>query len=247
MIAAEGMEGKGGSDLWHSMRSFLAFSALSLLHSTAVGETQSVGKKILIGAASTVLGSLILWYFVPWLWRTFLIPCCEALHRFGTAFVHRLTSTAQVPWWVLWIFLGLSAIVLFLMARTILRRIIKTTRTERFPWLRFTELVYEGIRWVWRYGPAERVFDIVPLCPTCSYQLDIKHDARPNPNSLIGLSDVTIFWCDNCKEVKSQLDRGEKAVIARVHKEILRLINSGEWQNVADQQKATRSQNRVLR
>jgi len=57
--------------------------------------------------------------------------------------------------------------------------------------------------------------ELVALCPVRSYQLDLKHDARPNLNSMIGMSDVTVYWCDHCKAVKAEIDTGEKAFTAR--------------------------------
>ncbi|MGA2139234.1 MAG: ABC transporter permease [Verrucomicrobiia bacterium] len=210
-----------------------------------MAETEKAGKKIWIGVAILVIGTALTGYFVPWLWASVLIPSAKAVGRFGAAIGQHLTSSVTVSWWSLWILIVLSAVVLLQVAAFFRRQMTAADRDSPQGLHRedFRTLNYEGIRWIWKYSFSGEVLDIVALCPVCSYQLDLKHDARPNPHTMIGLTDVTIYWCDHCNVVKAQLDGNQKAITVRVHKEVLRLFNSGEWEEVVRQQMTARSQN----
>lgn len=206
-----------------------------------MAETENAGKKIWIGVAILVIGTALTWYFLPWLWADVLIPGAKAVGRFGTAIGHHLTSSATVSWWLLWILIALATVVLIQIA-VFFRRLMKDDNSPQS--LRpddFNTLTYEGIRWIWKNASGD-LFGFVGLCPVCSYQLDLTHDARPNPHSPIGLSDVTIYRCDHCKVVRAELEGNDRHIANRVHKEVLRLFNSGEWQNVVRQQWAAAQQ-----
>jgi len=203
-----------------------------------MAETESVGKKIWIGTATGVLVILITSSLIPWLRENVLLPFVRALCRWGAAIGNHLTSSATIPLWLLWILIGLSGIVLLRIASFILHskgNAAIQPSAQRLNWHSFTELVYEGIRWVWQYDSSGRVTEIAPLCPICAYQLDLRHDARP-----YDLQAITIFWCDHCKKVKGQLDGEYEGIRIRVHKEINRLYQTGEWENIVRRQMAAR-------
>jgi hypothetical protein len=141
--------------------------------------------------------------------------------------------------------IALSSGVFFSLASRLLRRKPLPPSPAPLDWRSFTEFLYEGLKWVWRYDLSGHVVTIVPLCPVCFYQVDLRGDARPDSSTYYGLRDVTIFWCDHFKEVKRQLDGNFHEITIRVHKEINRLYDTHEWENIVRQQMTSRSQNRA--
>ena len=53
---------------------------------------------------------------------------------------------------------------------------------------------------------------------------------------------MTRFLCDNCKQEKAVMDGDYRRVEVRVKKEINRLHNNEEWQNIVRRQMAERNQ-----
>ena len=205
-----------------------------------MAETENIAKKIVVGVVVLVIGTAITWYFLPWLRECVWIPSVRAVCQFALAIWKSLTSGATVPQWFLWMLIALS-IILVLRGGVLLWRKLKPASQTHLQPDDFRELVYEKIKWIWIYGFDGLPINITPQCPICFYQLDLQHDARPDQSVVYGLRDVTRFWCDHCKQEKQQLDGNYETINRRVKKEIIRLLNTGEWETLARQKMVGRS------
>jgi hypothetical protein len=197
-----------------------------------MAETESAGKKIWIPVAAGLILSLIL-YVTPWLRENVLIPCGKGLWRLGAAIGHHLASSATIPWWLLWILILLSSIVLLQLAGLFLNRKAKTTTQNSAgptDWHDFTAFVYQGVNWVWRYDFG-KISNLTARCPVCSCLLDPKGDVRNDASVMTGMRPVTAYWCDHCQVERLREDGRPETIVDRVQKEIDRLLVSGEWKN----------------
>ena len=207
----------------------------------AMTESESGRKKYSVAVAAGVTVFFLTTYLIPWLRENMLLPCVRGIRDFFVMLGRHLKSSATIPWWSLWILIALSATIVLRIINSIRRG--KSMESRKLDWRMFREFIYGGIRWTWGYSFSGDIIQLAPLCPVCSYQFDLRHDAVPDDRLLYGLRDVTRFWCDNCKEEKAVLDGDYKRVELRVKKEIHRLYNSGEWETIVRRQIAERSEN----
>jgi hypothetical protein len=126
-----------------------------------------------------------------------------------------LTSSSNVPNWLLWLLIIVSAVT----AIKLIRRLFKRDKIIEPTFRMYTEDSFEGATWRWSWDYYDKPVNILPYCPICDSQLVY---VRPNEFSLRPALSVA-FYCETCKKERVRIE-GERFID--------RKIRNGEWKRL---------------
>lgn len=167
-----------------------------------------VWSKVISTVIIAVPGSAALWAG----WTTFLtwINACIAF----------LGNATAVPNWLLAIGVILSLIALgsgFLLAAIALRGAVNPSPNT------YRRDYFIGMVWRWRYGIDNRVYDIVPFCPHCDFQIIPR---RANAYQAV---DCLVFECEHCGRFNTTINESWDDIERQVERRIHLKLRNGEW------------------
>ena len=140
----------------------------------------------------------------------------SAILRYSGRLVSFLAHPVTLRLWVV-IIVPLSALGLAAATAALLRS--HRSRTDDFH--SYTSDTILGMKWDWQFA-GETVVDLVPLCPECDCELDIREDE-------FALVDVPFaLVCPRCK-IKKEFDSDWPTLLGKVLREIRRRIRDGKY------------------
>jgi len=132
-----------------------------------------------------------------------------------------LTGSVSLPVWAI----GAVAIAFLLSLYKNLKTALTTGGGSSF--LLYTQDVFFGIRWRWKYYGNE-LGPVVAFCPRCDTRL-LERDEYLSRRVGYASGSGILFYCDHCSWESQPLEGTHDDVIERVGRQIDRKIRNKEW------------------
>jgi hypothetical protein len=169
----------------------------------------------ILGVLGTVVATLLvagLNYLIPSVWE---FTKSSASWIYGV-----LTYQVQLPVWSLGIIGALLVPTLHIVWRSF----------RRPEWHDYTDDMFEGVRWRWKYE-GHQIVELWCYCPNDDTKLTYSEEGGAHQGWLVH------FECDTCHRLVGPLNRRMREIIAGVERQIDRKIRTGDWQPTNIEQK----------
>lgn len=134
-----------------------------------------------------------------------------------------LISSVSVP---LWLLIILSMISLGVVLRVLIHVI--SSKSVEESWRNYTEDLFYGLRWRWKYYSDGSISTVIPFCIQCDFQIE------PSFASNFRTIDRWEFRCENCGHMGKQIDESIDSFENRVQRQIQLKLRSGTWQEASN-------------
>jgi hypothetical protein len=153
---------------------------------------------------------------------TYVAGWWPAVAMFARRVASLAVATTTVPNWLLILLIPCAVAVLCGLG---IIRLLFIVRGSRKPSFRdsYREDTFFDIRWRWHYGANEAIFDLVPFCSLCDYQIQ--------PRDVSGYREPEIFEyrCEDCGARLHEFEAPEEEIENRVIRHIHKKIRTGSW------------------
>lgn len=167
-----------------------------------------------VGAVATgVVTAAMVWLAPLWAWLVNLA---------GAVWVH-LSTQSSIPNWAAYLLSLISA-------TTALSLALRYWRSRKDNHERFTQFVWAGVRWRWRYISG-RPDMLTPYCPHCDMLL--VYDTIGG-DRLSGTPLATELHCEHCRAMRLREEGAMSDVKARAARQVDRLIRTDKWRGYVD-------------
>lgn len=149
----------------------------------------------------------------------------ELLSWFGKAWTF-LGAATLVPNWLIGaalLIIGVALLGGILIAIAIARQEVQSPTN---PLREYKQDELLGIAWRWSYFQGTTVYNLVPFCPLCDFQI---RPCYTNPHPVM---DEITFSCEDCGKFQKSFPERYEAVEDLVKRLIHKKLRTGEWQKV---------------
>ena len=170
-----------------------------------------VWSKVIAAAILFVAGAIVS-YFQGW-WPSIGLAV--------TGTISWTQDRSPVPNWLL-VILSFCSLVLFGLGAIIVWEVIFPKRLEA-DWRSYTMDEFFDIRWRWRYGRDDGVYEVHSFCPRCDYQV-----YAANASAYRAVARIA-YQCDDCSRPLGEFDMSLQEMEDRVVRAIQKKLRTGSW------------------
>lgn len=178
------------------------------------------------------ISSVAVGWLVAWLKGVSPIDVIAAVLRFFVAFTKAcwlvVTQKTQIPNWLLGILILLSVYTAAKILSAIFRKDTGPSRDT------YTEDIFDGLVWKWRYGFDGSIHDPWCFCPECDGILVYSEDYKSDWSH----EQIMNLTCEHCRTRKGSLSGHRAYNVDRIRRLIDRKIRVGEWKAVVENKKS---------
>ena len=179
---------------------------------------KKINRQWVLGIAASVVAAGILsfigWFFGDW---GVILVWLKTVYEF-------LIYRVSLPIWLLAILISVSSgsLLIFFIAWT------KSKRKP--PWIRYTEDVFDGLRWRWEYS-GKNPKHFYPYCPN--------DDTKFNIDERAGIFDptTTFLICDTCRREWGPFKGFFHNYQEKIYRQVELKIRNGEWKKVMEEKR----------
>jgi hypothetical protein len=132
-----------------------------------------------------------------------------------------LTKVVPVPLWLLSVLVVIALVAVCVVILAILAGRQSEVAADHPTFKSYTTDNFYGTTWHWRYGYADKIQDVTPLCPQCSCEVElIEH---------LGYPDGVSFRCIRCNHRSESMEGDYYRVADRVAALVRQKLRTGDW------------------
>lgn len=145
-----------------------------------------------------------------------------------------LLVETTVPNWLV-LLLTLVSLPTILVGLILLWQRLRPSTATGANWRSYTEDVFFGLRWRWRFGDDGDIYGVNTFCPHCDFQV------FPQNASAWNAVDHIRFHCDSCHAELGDFQEAYGALKNKTERFIQQRIRNGSWVEAQERTKLTGS------